>query len=409
MTDQRSREGLRIAVTGMATWCCFGRGLGNLVDSLVAGRRQLCPVDRLDTTSSWFRTTIGAQAPSSIATVPSKEDPWQWAVAEAIQTAVDAYADAGLDGSAYNAGRVGVLNATTHGTHGLLLFIQQRLKGSTPDPNLLSESAAAVGCQIGRVLDARGPNITVNTACSSGLNSIGQAAQLLLGGQIDCCVVGGNDILTHLTYLGFNSLGVLARTPCRPFDRERDGLTLGDGAAYLVLEREADARRRNARIRAFVTGYASSGEGYHPTAPDPAGRAAIQVMESALAQDARPEELAMVCAHGTGTQANDEMEATAIGSVINNLKVPGPVYVFSLKSWLGHTLGAAGALETVATLACMEQGIIPGTIGLVNPVAHTSALRFPQAPIHPDRYPTVALCNSFGFGGSVASLCLRRK
>jgi 3-oxoacyl-[acyl-carrier-protein] synthase II len=330
-------------------------------------------------------------------------DPWPQAVRIATELAAEATADAGL-GRADRSVRTAVVNGTMHGTEGQLEFARQRVAGGTPDPNLIGQSAAETAHRIARRLEARGPVVTLSTACSSGLNAIGQGARLVQSGEVDRAIAGGNDLVNVLTMVGFNSLGALSPTGCRPLDVDRDGITLGDGAAYVVLEREEDALRRGAPTRGFVTGYAFAGEGYHATASDPEGVCAIRVLSAALAEDAAPSELALFVAHATGTPANDANEVRAMQQVLRRVSVAGPVDVCAMKSRFGHTLGAAGALEVVATLVCMGESFAPGTAALTRPVPHEPPLRIGGAI---ERRIPLALCSAFGFGGSIAALALR--
>jgi len=394
-----------IAITGVGAWSCFGRGTEPILRALAHGRRGLGPLTRFDTDDPWLRTTVGMCAPGWRPGTGRAANAWSHALAEAEAAAATAATQAGLDSAPYSASRVAVLGGTTHGSGGPLDYLRAARTGA-PDPELLAWTAAELTRRVARVVGARGPSLALNTACSSGANAIGQAARLLSSGAIDCAVAGGADLVSLVTYLGFNSLAALSRTGCRPLDIDRDGLSLGDGAAFLVLEREADADRRGTRSLGYLTGYACAGEGFHPTAPDPEGRGARHVMRAALAGDGRPSELALVCAHGTGTPANDAAEVAAIGAVATEVDAPGPVRVFSLKATLGHTLGAAGALEAAVTLTAMRRGLVPGTPGLERPVEHEDRLRLDATPTRGET-PRLALCNSFGFGGSVAALCLR--
>jgi 3-oxoacyl-[acyl-carrier-protein] synthase II len=325
----------------------------------------------------------------------------------AVETALDAWVDAGLAGTAvYDRRRIGIANGTSQsGNPGILTYLEQKVAGELPDPTLLEESAMWVARCIAMRTNARGPNFTLHTACSSGLNSIGQMAGLLRTHRLDCALAGGADTFSFLSFAGFSSLRAIARDGCRPFDVDRDGMSLGDGAAYCVLERETDARRRGARVLAYVTGYASAGEGHHPTAPDPNGRGALQVMTKSLEQDGAPEDLAFVSAHGTGTPANDSAELHAVQEMVRRFAITRRVRVAAIKSQIGHTLGAAGAHQIVAAIACQARRLIPGTIGLRQPLAHQPPLEFPTEPLTDDA--PLVLCNSFGFAGSCAALCLR--
>jgi 3-oxoacyl-[acyl-carrier-protein] synthase II len=391
----------RVAVTGMSAWSCFGRGVAALLGALRANGRGVRPVERFATDSPWIRSRVAATAPD----IEPSIDPWAQAVDIAVEVAAEAAAEARIDPSPAGRRRIAVVNGTMHSSEGQVEFARQRLSGKAPDPQLLAESAAGTARRIARRIGAGGPNVTVSTACSSGLNAIGQAARLVQGGQVEHAIAGGNDLVSVLPFLGFNALAALSPDGCRPLDLDRDGITLGDGAAYLAIEREETALRRGARILGFVAGYAFAGEGYHPTAADPEGACAVRVMSSALGEDQAPSELALVLAHATGTPAGDAAEVRAIQEVVRRLAVTGPVDVCAMKSHVGHTLGAAGALAAVAALACMAEGLVPGTAALVRPVPHEPPLRLRAEPAA--RRCPLSLCNAFGFGGSVAALALR--
>ncbi len=391
---------MRIAVTGMSAWSCFGRGPDALLAALAAGRRGLGEQQR-EPGDRWMRTSLAMTAGD----LPADEDPWEAAVHVAVQTAADAFAMAGVAGCAPS--RLAVANGTTQGSDAFAAFLRARIEGGRANPSSLAEGAFGPARRIAGRLGARGPVLTISTACSSGLNAIGQAARLLESRRVDCAVAGGVDLLSFLTWIGFNSLRALSPGGCRPLDEGRDGMSLGDGAAYVVLERLEDAERRGAPIRGVLTGYGCGADGFHATAPDPEGAGAIRVMRAALSSDASPADLTLVSAHGTGTPANDAAEVAAIQIVADELRAPGPVHVVALKSQLGHTLGAAGALEVVAALCCLERRLVPGTAGLSRPLAHRPPLVLPSAPAPLAAAAPLALCNSFGFGGAVAALALR--
>jgi 3-oxoacyl-[acyl-carrier-protein] synthase II len=399
----------RVVITGIAAWTCFGRGIGPLVAAMREGRRGDRPVQDMMFAGHPFFPSHRAMG-----VTPEPEGAWEgtdrtthWPIALATETALDAARAARLGEEAYPRRRVGVVNGTSHGSnHGLLEYLRQaREPGVTPDAALVHRWGSWVARALAARLDARGVNLTINTACSSSLNAVGLAMRLLRSGRLDCVIAGGNDTFSLLSYAGFSSLRAVDPAGTRPFDVARQGMTLGDGAAYCVLEREGDARRRGAPALAAVTGYASAGEGHHATAPDPEGRGAAHVMSLVLAEDGNPRDLAFVSAHGTGTPANDGAEALALAAVARRLDLPGPILVSSLKSQVGHTLGSAGAVQIVATVAAMGEGFVPGTIGLLTPLPHAPPLSFPRAPVR--CAVPLALCNSFGFGGSTASLCLR--
>jgi len=406
-----------VVVTGMSVWTCFGRGVEPLMQAIQSGRRELRPLIGIDAEDRWFLAKTAMQIPPpaeldcALDGLPRRIDRHRWPAALAVETALDAVLAAERPHTCYSPPRLAVCSGTSHGSnHGLLEHLAQAHRGEAPDPALLADTPAIIALEIAARLGACGPALTFNTACSAGLNAIGQAAHLLRAGRADCVIAGGHDAFSFLSFAGFTSLRALDPAGARPFDRERAGLSLGDGAAYLVLERLVDARRRGAPILAELRGYGCVGEGYHPTAPDPRGEGVFRAMSSALARDPAPHQLALVSAHGTGTPANDAAELTAVERLLEALAAAGsaplqPVPVVSLKSQTGHSLGAAGAVQAAAAIACMRAGLVPGTIGLSAPIAHGPRVALPAAP-RPGPLPLV-LCNALGFAGSVASIALR--
>ena len=227
----------RVAITGVGAWSAYGRGVAPILAAFDTGQRALgAPRRMADVPLLHSVPTIEAEGWDSVA----DPDPWEWASRQAVATARDATNAAHID---YPRRRIAVINGTTHGSNETINHLRARAAG-VPCPASLSIDPAAVTRQIGRAIGADGPNVTINAACSSGLHSIGRAAALIESGEVDCAVAGGIDIVSVLTYLGFDSLRALAARGCRPLDRQRDGLTLGDGAAYFVLENETVARRR---------------------------------------------------------------------------------------------------------------------------------------------------------------------
>jgi 3-oxoacyl-[acyl-carrier-protein] synthase-1/3-oxoacyl-[acyl-carrier-protein] synthase II len=213
---------------------------------------------------------------------------------------------------------------------------------------------------LARDLRLSGPCQTVANACTSGTDAIGVAASWIRQGFCDLALAGGADELHYLTYLGFIRLMVSHEEPCRPFDRDRHGLNLGEGAAVLVLERASVARSRNASLRGGILGYGVAGDIYHPTAPAPDGRGLRRAISDALTASAlSSRDMACINVHGTGTLLNDAVEAKVIHDLL-----PG-VQLSATKGFTGHTLGAAGALEACFALACIKRGEIPPSAGFL--------------------------------------------
>jgi 3-oxoacyl-[acyl-carrier-protein] synthase II len=256
--------------------------------------------------------------------------------------------------------------------------------------------------RVGWTLGLGGPRATVNTACSSGVVAIVHAMDLLMSRVCDAVVAGGADQLTRYTLTGFASLRALDPNPCRPFDCARRGMSLGEGAGFLVLERLSVARRRGARVWAGLVGAGHTCDAGHLTAPDPEGRGAARAMVAAMAA-ARiiPEQVGFVNAHGTGTPHNDAAEIRALRTALGSEIRRCPVH--SVKACIGHCMGAAGAIETIVSAMTLARGRIPHTPGLERPEA--SDLCFVQGESRPLelRY---GLTNSFGFGGNNATLAV---
>lgn len=239
----------------------------------------------------------------------------------------------------------------------------------------------------------------ISTACSASANAIAFGAELLLEGRYDVVIAGGTECLTRYHLNGFNSLMILDNEPCRPFDVSRKGINLGEGAAFIVLERKSHALGRGAKVRAWLSGWGNSCDAFHQTASSPDGEGAYLAMNKALkSASLRPEDIDYVNAHGTGTQNNDLSEGVALMRIFGK-KMP---YVSSTKSFTGHATSAAAALEAVISLICIENSFVPAN------------LRFKEKDPGLDFCPVErtienvrlnhVLSNSFGFGGNDSSL-----
>lgn len=250
----------------------------------------------------------------------------------------------------------------------------------------------------------QGPVTIIANACASGANAIGHAWEMVRSGRAQRVLTGGYDALCQLTFAGFDSLQALAPRPCRPFDAERNGLSLGEGAAVLTLETLDGAKKRGAEILGEIIGYGATTDVHHLTQPHPEGNAALAAMRAACASaGVTPEQIDYVNAHGTATPQNDATEAAAINRWAGERAKSLPVS--STKANIGHLLGAAGAVEAVICLMALRGQWLPPEI-LLNKI--DPACRFPVVREPTDASFTVALSNSFGFGGANASLLFRR-
>jgi 3-oxoacyl-[acyl-carrier-protein] synthase II len=265
---------------------------------------------------------------------------------------------------------------------------------------------ASVTDLVARRLGIVGPRTTIMTACSSSATAIGRAADLVRLGRVAVALAGGAEGLCRLTYAGFNALRAVSPEPCRPFDAERKGLSLGEGAAVLVLEEEMHARARGAEVLGFLAGWGMTADAHHMTAPHPEGDGAARAMLAALADaELAPEAIDYVNAHGTATPHNDAAEVLALRRVFGERAARLPVS--STKSMVGHTLGAAGAVEAVASLCALRGGYVPPTMGLERPDPAFGALDFVPGAAREARVGAV-LSSSFAFGGNNTVLVFTR-
>jgi 3-oxoacyl-[acyl-carrier-protein] synthase II len=273
-------------------------------------------------------------------------------------------------------------------------------------PLMMSNAAAAAISMRYKLL---GPCHGIVSACSGGADAIGAAKMMIESGHVDAVVTGGSEsALTPLSIASFNALDALSvKGISRPFDKDRDGFVMGEGAGVLVLEAADTAAERGAKVLGTLRGYGASADAYHLTAPDKTGGGPSRAMLAALADAGlEPEDIVYINAHGTSTSLNDAAETAALKIALGDhaYKIP----ISSLKSSIGHLLGAAGAIEAVATILALRDRIAPPTLGLKEPGEGLDLDYVPGSakPLNIDGKPAVALSSSFGFGGHNAVLCL---
>ena len=266
---------------------------------------------------------------------------------------------------------------------------------------LLPFSTCALNDGIAEEYRILGPRATIATACSSSATAIGCGLDAVRSGEVDIAIVGGSESLSEVTFGGFNSLRSVDEEYCRPFDLNRKGLSLGEGAAFLILEEADHARKRGGKILAELMGCGLSGDGQHMTAPDPEGKGAARAMQEALKDaEVNREEVDYINAHGTATPANDAAETKAIKSLFGERV--GRIPVSASKSMIGHCLGAAGALEAVTTVLAIRNNRIPPTIHYETPDPECDLDYVPNQAR--DAVVDIALSNSFAFGGNNTAL-----
>jgi 3-oxoacyl-[acyl-carrier-protein] synthase II len=260
-------------------------------------------------------------------------------------------------------------------------------------------------------LKVKGPNFCITTACATSNHCVGEAWRLIQCGDADAIIAGGSEAaITPLGYAGFCSLKALStrndapEKASRPFDKERDGFVMAEGAGIVILEELEHARKRGARIHAELVGYGASADAYHMTAPAPGGEGAVACMRAALkSASINPDDVDYINAHGTSTALNDKFESMAVKEVFKEhaMKLP----MSSIKSMIGHLLGAAGGAELIATVLTIKHGVIPPTINYEHPDSECDLDYVPNTAREQD--VKIALTNSFGFGGHNATLVVK--
>lgn len=368
-----------VAITGMGAVTALGFGTEVLWRALAEGNDGIRAVERFSTEGFSVHTAGMVPVPPPAPGAPTEKKTAEHALDFAIAAAREAVRSARLDTRPSPPARVALVFGTSLATH----------------PEGIHRLAEITGDEIG----ARGPRLTISTACSSSANAVGEGRDLLLSGAADVVIAGGADALTGEIFAGFHNLGLLSPDRCAPFS-EPPGTTLGEGAGFLVLERAEDAAARGAAPLAWVSGYGLSCDAHHATSPDPTGAGVARAARAALADAGiTAADIDYVNAHGTGTETNDPAEWCGITSVLGERAASVPVS--ATKSVLGHGQGAAGVLEIIATLLAMARGAVPQTLH------HTGARpRCPEDPVAqrtPRPHPVAhALCNSSAFGGANA-------
>jgi 3-oxoacyl-[acyl-carrier-protein] synthase II len=411
-------EGLRrVVVTGMGAVTPIGNDVGTYWEGLSSGRNGVAPITLFDASRHACRFAAEVKGFNPAGWLEPKEAKrWDRFCQFGVVAAKQAVADAGLTIDDGNRHRIGV--SIGSGVGGLLMMETQAhvLADRGPDrvspfcvpmmiPNMATGLAAIA-------LGARGPSSAVATACAAGSNAIGDAFRTIQLGLADAMVCGGAEsAITPLGVAGFASAKALSfrnddpATASRPFDKDRNGFVIGEGAGVLVLESLDHARARGATVLAEVVGYGTTCDAHHITAPSPGGSGGAEAMRLAL-EDARldPETVDYVNAHGTSTQANDSNETAAIKSALgaHAQRIP----VSSTKSMTGHLLGGSGGIEAVAAVLAIGHNLVPPTINYSTPDPACDLDVVPnQAREHP---VNVVLSNSFGFGGHNVCLAFRR-
>ena len=397
----------RVAVTGIGAVTSIGSGVPEFWRNLLAGQCGIRPVSLFDT--STYRTQTAAEVteiPDAFLTAAERRR-MSRADRMGLAAAAEAVEQSGLDLAREDVTRIGVILGG--GTSGLLdseEFFERHLHGKPARPSrVLNHLPDAITDRVAQRFGLEGIKSTITTACSSSANAMGYAHDAIAAGLADVVVTGGSDVLARLTYGGFNSLRSVDPGPCRPFDRERKGLSIGEAAGILIFEEMGRARRRGAAMIAEFLGYGVTSDAFHMTAPDPSGVAGGRTIRTALAAaGVNAEDVDYVNAHGTATPQNDSAETAALKCALGERarKIP----VSSIKSMIGHCLCASGAIEAVATVLTLRDGLVPPTIHYENPDPACDLDYVPNEARQAD--VRVAISNSFAFGGNSSVVVFAR-
>lgn len=408
----------RVVVTGLGMISSLGNTVADTWHGIVNGKSGVATISHFD--ASAFTTQFSASVKNLVVDdyFPGKEarkmDPFiQYGMVAGIQ----AIRDSGLEINETNAGRIGVSIGSGIGGIGTIEEGSATLEHKGPrriSPFFVPSAIInMISGNLSIMYGLRGPNIAITTACTTGTHSIGFAARMIQYGDADVMVAGGAEMATTPLGLGgFAAARALStrndnpQGASRPWDKDRDGFVLGDGAGVLVLEEYEHAKKRGAKIYAELIGFGMSGDAYHMTSPPEDGSGAAASMRNAILDAGiSPELINYINAHGTSTPAGDKAECAAVKSVMG--AASAQVAVSSTKSMIGHLLGAAGAVEAIFSVLAIRDQVAPPTINLDNPEDSCADLNLVPHTAQ-ERKIDAVLSNSFGFGGTNGSLIFRK-
>jgi len=405
----------RVVVTGMGTVNPLGKDLEEYWHGLIEGRSTASPLERFPThrLATKFACQVNTFDPKDYIERKAAQRMARFSQM-AVAASGMALADAGLDLAQEDSFRVGVAMGTGVGafddmTVGAALFLNKGRMNPLYAPMVIPNMA---GASVAMQFRLRGPNTTVATACAASTQTLGEATRIIQRGEADVMLAGGTEAsLCEVGIGAFNAIRALStrndapEKASRPFDRDRDGFVPGEGAGTLILESREHAINRGARIYGEVLGYATTNDAYHQVAPDETGEAPAMAMTLALKDAAvAPEDVDYVNAHGTSTPLNDAGETKALKLALGDYAYK--VAISSTKSMTGHLLGAAGAVEAIATLLTINRGMIHPTINYENPDPECDLDYVPNTARRKD--VRIAISNGFGFGGHNAVVVLAR-
>ena len=398
----------RVVITGLGIITPIGIGKDIFWEALINGKSGIKKVKSFDTSS--YRSSLGGEVDDyNPEDFLSKEeiDPLDRSSQFIISTTIMALKDAQLKIDEFESERVSVIIGTTTATQSSFKNYHDAwvLKGYD---SITLESVSKYGHEsihniISNKYKLTGASVLMLNACAAGTYAIGQSYDLIKSGKADIVISGGTDAMSELAFCGFSNTRSLAKEACRPFDKNRDGLVVSEGAATLILESYENAISRCAHIYGEVIGYGLSCDANHMTAPDISGEGASLSINNALFDaQLNIDEIDYINAHGTGTSLNDLMETVAIKKVFGKKAYDIPIS--SIKSMIGHSFGASGAIEALTCALVLENGVIPPTINYNEPDPECDLNYVPNKSITKD--VNVTLSNSYAFGGNNASIII---
>jgi len=405
----------RVVVTGIGAVTPIGTGKDAFWENMYKGENGVKVIDHLRDFPTYMAATVDDFEPQDFMEKRDvkKMDRFTHFAQAAAQMAID---DAKMDLTKEDKERVGVIVGSGIGgldtiekQFKILLDKGPRRVSPFLVPMLIANMASGY---ISIAHGLRGPNTTLVTACASGSHSIGEAYRILQRGEADIMIAGGAEApITSISFAGFCAARAMStrndqpEKASRPFDLQRDGFVMGEGAGVIILETEEHALNRNAPIYAEIVGYGMSGDAHHVTAPDPEGQGAYLCMQRALNDgNLSPDSVDYINTHGTSTEYNDKIETLAIKRLFKDQAYK--MALSSTKSMIGHLLGAAGGVELVATLLSLQKGVVLPTINYEEPDPECDLDYTPNKPR--EREINVAMSNSFGFGGTNACLVVKK-
>ena len=399
-----------IVVTGIGIVSSIGVGRQDFWRNLVNGKTGISSVSSFDT--SGYSVNVGGEVKVFDASAHVRRLDYSGigrASQFAIASARMALVDGGLDPEGLEPGTVGVSMGTTSGEPNQIeafddRFIEEDFEGISPD-FISTYPCHSIAGHVASEFQLSGSNTMIPSACAAGTYAIAHAYDELRSGRAKFMLAGGADSFSRITYSGFARLLAIAPEKCQPFDMNRKGMIPGEGAAVLCLETAEQADARGASVYAEVVGYGLSCDAYHMTGAHPDGVGASRAMEQALAESKlAPKEIDYISAHGTGTKSNDLHETTAVKKVFGDAAYSTPIS--SVKSMLGHTMGAASAIESAVCALAITTGTIPPTINFEDPDPECDLDCVPNECR--ETRVDIAMNNAYAFGGTNASLILKR-